>query len=105
MASGGLRIETLINNAGFGLHGPLLDADPVRLPQMLQLNMVTLTELTQQYGQDMARRGRGRILLVASLLGFMPAPFCDTSWRYAVLLTRPGLAASSHVRCSGFGIN
>ncbi|AOF81183.1 short chain dehydrogenase family protein [Methyloversatilis sp. RAC08] len=71
----GLRIETLINNAGFGLHGPLLDADPVRLAQMLQLNMVTLTELTQQYAQDMARRGRGRILLVASLLGFMPAPF------------------------------
>lgn len=70
----GLRIDTLINNAGFGLHGPLLDTDPVRLAQMLQLNMVTLTELTQQYGQDMARRGRGRILLVASLLGFMPAP-------------------------------
>lgn len=70
----GLRIDTLINNAGFGLHGPLLGADPVRLPQMLQLNMVTLTELTQQYARDMVGRGRGRILLVASLLGYMPAP-------------------------------
>src|SRR5690606_3000095 len=36
---------------------------------------------------------------------FMLAPLADTSWRYAVELTRPGLAASSHVRCFGFGIS
>ena len=35
----------------------------------------------------------------------MFAPFFDTSWRYAVELTRPGLAASSQVRWSGLGMS
>ncbi|CAB5007431.1 unannotated protein [freshwater metagenome] len=36
---------------------------------------------------------------------FMPAPLRETSWRYAVELTRPGEAASSQVRCAGFGMS
>ena len=36
---------------------------------------------------------------------FMPAPFRLTSWRYAVLFTNPGDAASSQVRWAGFGIS
>lgn len=70
----GLRIDTLINNAGCGVHGDFLEADPVRIGAMLQLNVVTLTELTHLYGTEMAARGHGRILLVGSLLGYMAAP-------------------------------
>src|SRR3954471_5400116 len=36
---------------------------------------------------------------------FMSPPFLLTSWRYAVQLTRPGDAASSHVRWAGLGIS
>ncbi len=36
---------------------------------------------------------------------FMPAPLRLTSWRYAVLFTSPGDAASSQVRWAGFGIS
>src|SRR4051812_8759778 len=36
---------------------------------------------------------------------FIPAPLPETSWRYAVELTSPGDAASSQVRCAGFGIS
>ena len=35
---------------------------------------------------------------------FMPAPLRETSWRYAVELTSPGTAASSHVRWAGLGM-
>ena len=35
----------------------------------------------------------------------MPAPLREMSWRYAVLFTRPGEAASSHVRWAGLGIS
>lgn len=35
----------------------------------------------------------------------MPAPLRETSWRYAVELTRPGAAASSQLRCWGLGIS
>ena len=36
---------------------------------------------------------------------FMSAPLRETSWRYAVELTRPGEAASSQVRWAGLGIS
>src|SRR4051794_35611534 len=36
---------------------------------------------------------------------FIAAPCRETSWRYAVELTRPGQAASSQVRCAGLGIS
>lgn len=65
----------LINNAGFGLSGPFLEHDTERLRMMLQLDIVSLTELTQLFGKRMAARGRGHILLVASLASYQPSPF------------------------------
>src|ERR1044072_366619 len=35
---------------------------------------------------------------------FMSAPLRETNCRYAVELTKPGLAASSQVRCGGVGL-
>ena len=70
----GLRVDTLINNAGFGVHGEFVEADSRRLQQMLDLNVSALTQLARLYGEDMRRRGDGRMLLVASLLGFMASP-------------------------------
>ncbi|MCP2936311.1 SDR family NAD(P)-dependent oxidoreductase, partial [Salmonella enterica subsp. enterica serovar Typhimurium] len=70
----GLRVDTLINNAGFGVHGEFVEADSRRLQQMLDVNVSALTQLARLYGEDMRRRGDGRMLLVASLLGFMASP-------------------------------
>lgn len=70
----GLRIDLLVNNAGYGVHGHFLDADRNTVSRMLQLNTVALTELTHLYAQDMAVRSHGRILLVGSLLGYMATP-------------------------------
>lgn len=74
MARLGIRVHTLINNAGCGVHGRFLNADAQRLSRMLQLNLVSLSELTRLFAEDMVAAGGGRILLVASLLGFMAAP-------------------------------
>src|SRR5437868_11994207 len=38
--------------------------------QMLQLDVVSLTAVTHVFAQDMRTRGRGKILLVASLLAY-----------------------------------
>jgi len=70
----GIAIDTLINNAGFGLFGEFVDQPLQRTLDMLQLNMLTLTELTHAFGGAMARRGAGRILLVASLAGYLATP-------------------------------
>ena len=70
----GLPVDLLINNAGFAQHGYLLDVPLAVHTRMIQLMVTSLTELTWLYAQDMKRRGKGHILLVSSLLGFLPGP-------------------------------
>ena len=69
-----VTIDILLNNAGYGLHGALLDTPIERTTDMIQLNITTLTELTYLFGRDMAARRSGHILLVASLMAFQAVP-------------------------------
>jgi len=68
----GLRVDVLVNNAGFGLSGDFADSDPEAINDMLTLNMLRLTALTRQFIGPMRQRGYGRVLNVASLAGFQP---------------------------------
>lgn len=70
----GIQPDVLVNNAAFGIAGPFLDHDDDRLRAMLQLDIVSVTELTLLLGRRMAQRGHGRILFVGSLAAFQPAP-------------------------------
>lgn len=69
-----ISIDILVNNAGYGLQGDFLDTPIERTADMIQLNITALTELSHLFGRDMAQRGSGHILLVASLLAFQPVP-------------------------------
>jgi hypothetical protein len=66
----GISIDILINNAGHGLQGRFVDGKLDAALAMLQLDVVSLTAVTHVFAQDMRTRGRGKILLVASLLAF-----------------------------------
>ena len=70
----GIAVDILINNAGYGVFGEFIDQPIEAHANMLQLNVVALTELTHAFGGDMAERGGGHILLVGSLGGFQPLP-------------------------------
>ena len=70
----GIAPDILINNAAFGLSGDFLTQKPERLREMLQLDILSLTELTHLFGKRMAERGSGHILLVASLAAYSPIP-------------------------------
>lgn len=70
----GLFVDILINNAGFAKHGPMLDIPLATHQEMMQLMVITLTELSYLFGQDMKQRQSGYIMLVSSLLGFLPGP-------------------------------
>jgi uncharacterized protein len=69
-----ISIDILVNNAGYGLQGDFLEAPIERTVDMIQLNVTALTELSYLFGRDMAERGSGHILLVASLLAFQGVP-------------------------------
>jgi short-subunit dehydrogenase len=66
----GIAIDILINNAGHGLQGTFVDGTLDAALAMLQLDVVSLTAATHVFAQEMRARGRGKILLVASLLAF-----------------------------------
>src|SRR4029453_8622108 len=63
----GVAMHILINNAGHGLQGTFVDATLDAALAMLQLDVVSLTAVTHVFAQDMRTRGRGKILLVASM--------------------------------------
>src|SRR6266581_8429240 len=56
-----VAIDILLNNAGYGLHGDFLETPIERTMNMIQLNIMTLTELTYVFGRDMVKRRSGHI--------------------------------------------
>ena len=67
-------VDFLVNNAGVGTWGPFAETDADAVAELLQINMVSVVDLTRPCLADMLARGRGRILNVASVAGFLPGP-------------------------------
>ena len=71
----GLEINTLVNNAGFGLVGEFSDMDYKQQMQMIDLNVNALVSLTRLFIPKMIEKNSGGILNVGSLAGFQPGPY------------------------------
>jgi short-subunit dehydrogenase len=67
-------IDYLINNAGFGDYGFLIETDWNKELQMINLNITTLTHFTKLFLKDMVKKGSGKIMNVASIAAFLPGP-------------------------------
>ncbi|MEU8465250.1 SDR family oxidoreductase [Streptomyces sp. NPDC029003] len=70
----GIRIQTLVNNAGFGSHGPFLEQDPAQIDRMIQLNVTAVAGLTRAFLPDLAADGRGALVTLASAAAYQPTP-------------------------------
>lgn len=73
LAALGFEVEYLVNNAGFGLAGRMLELDRGQQLEMIDLNIRALTDLTLRF-TDSIVRNRGGILNVASIAAFLPGP-------------------------------
>ena len=86
------RIDILINNAGFGVCGSLLETDPAKEEEMVQVNVAAMRRLFQFMLRRMQAQGGGTILNVASSAGLLPGgPYMAgyyASKAYVVSLTR-----------------
>ncbi|MEG3616352.1 SDR family oxidoreductase [Isoptericola haloaureus] len=67
-------VGTLVNNAGFGTHGALLEEDPERIEDEVALNVAALTDLTRALLPDLVAHGSGAVVNVASTAAFQPVP-------------------------------
>ena len=70
----GIQVDVLINNAGFGVYGHFVEEDWHEQRAMINLNVETLTGLTRLFSREMASRGFGCVLLVASTGAYQPTP-------------------------------
>lgn len=68
----GLSVDTLINNAGYGLTGYFLSQPWSAQADFLQVMVTAPTELCHRLLPAMCARGHGRIINVASLAGHIP---------------------------------
>jgi uncharacterized protein len=70
----GLKVDVLVNNAGYGIAGGLDGSKAEEQLGMVDLNIRALLELTQIYWPGMMKAKRGGVLNVASTAAFQPGP-------------------------------
>lgn len=74
LSSRQMKIDILINNAGFGAFGPFIETSWEEEQKMIQVNMTLLTEMCKLFSLDMIKRRYGKILNVASTAAFQAGP-------------------------------
>ncbi len=70
----GLRIDVLVNNAGFGTAGLFQRLDGEREAELVRLNCEVVVALCAHFVPRMVAAGGGAVLNVASTAGFQPLP-------------------------------
>jgi len=73
LASAGVELEYLVNNAGFGLYGPSLELDRAGQLGIIDVNIRALTDLSLRFSKSLIKN-RGGLLNVGSIAGFLPGP-------------------------------
>ena len=71
LAARRIDVGLLVHNAGFGTTGPFHETDPALLLAMVDLHCRVPVELTRALVPAMVARGRGGVIVVASVAGFL----------------------------------
>lgn len=82
------NVDILINNAGFGDCGNFSKTSLEKEISMINTNIVAYHTLMKLYLIDMKEKGKGKILNVASIAGFMPGPLMATYYATKAYIVR-----------------
>jgi short-subunit dehydrogenase len=104
LESRGLLVDVLVNNAGLGSLGRFDQMAPARIGEMLQVNIVALTELTRLLLPGMVARGRGKVMLVASTASFQPGPGMAVYFATKAYVRSLGEAIAEELRGTGVSV-
>jgi len=70
----GLRVDVLLNNAGFGTYKPFAETPRERVLEEVRVNAEAVADLTARWLPGMVGRGSGAVLVTASTAAFQPLP-------------------------------
>ena len=99
-----IRVENLINNAGFGDYGLFHESDRNVQERMLLLNIIALTNLTQLFLSEMVKSGKGKILNLASVAAFMPGPYMSVYYATKAYVLSFSEALASELEGTGVSV-
>ncbi len=78
------RIDVLLNDAGISFDEPLVDLEPDKIRNEVQVNLIALIECTQAVLPVMLKQKSGHIINVASIEGLIATPgssvYCATKF-------------------------
>jgi short-subunit dehydrogenase len=99
----GHGVDVLVNNAGFGLLGPLTEISDAELRRQYDTNVFGLMAVTRAFVPAMRARGRGRIVNVSSMGGKLTIPFMGAynSTKYAL----ESLSDALRLELAAFGVD
>lgn len=100
-AAGG--IDVLVNNAGFGLYGPMEEIGIDEARYQFEVNLFGAAHLTQLLLPAMRARGAGRIINISSMGGKMYTPL--GSWYHATKHALEGWSDCLRLELAPFGID
>ena len=111
----GLRIDFLINNAGYGQPGSYVNVPWADHQRFIQIMMTAVCDLTYRLLPPMVERGWGRVINIASVAGMVPAPAGHTLYgaskafviRFSEALAAENAPKGVHVTalCPGFTLS
>ena len=70
-----IRIDVLVNNAGYGSLGSFTELSEANQLGMIQLNVTSLVHLTHRLLPDMLTRRQGAVVNLSSVAAFQPGPW------------------------------
>lgn len=102
IAERGIAIDTLVNNAGFGLRGRFADQSYDGLVGMVELNVVAVTKLCRLVLPGLIAARRGGVINVASTAAYQAGP--NLALYYATKAFVLSLSEALHEEAKGHGV-
>lgn len=69
------RIDVLVNNAGMGAIGAAEETSLAQAQKVFDVNVLGVMRMTKAVLPLMRARGRGRIINISTVVGFLPSPY------------------------------
>jgi len=96
-----IRIDYLINNAGFGNFSLYADSDWEINKNMIHVNILAVSQFIRLYLPEMIERKNGKILNLASSAAFMPGPLLSVYYATKAYVLSLSQGVNSEISKSG----
>lgn len=93
-----MKIDMLVNNAGYGIFGKFDKTNLDDELNMIDVNITAVHILMKLFLRDFKKRNRGYILNVASVAGFMTGPLLSSYYASKNYVVRLSLAVAEELR-------